>query len=178
MAPVPARADRAAQKVLDAAGVTKPPVPVDRLVAAEGIHLAFEPMGGNDVSGMLYRRAAMTVMVVNAHHHTHRQRFTIAHEIGHHRLHDSDAYLDGNATLRFRDGISATGTDREEREANAFAASLLMPSTWVHDRFLQLVKSGRRIDEDEAITRLAHQFNVSEPAMRFRLVNLGLLDPT
>jgi Zn-dependent peptidase ImmA (M78 family) len=135
-------------------------------------------MGGDDVSGMLYRRGATTVMVVNAHHHPHRQRFTIAHEIGHHRLHDSDAYLDGNASLRFRDGTSATGTDREEREANAFAASLLMPSSWVHDRFLQLVRGRRIIDEDGAIARLAQQFDVSEQAMRFRLVNLGLVDPT
>jgi Zn-dependent peptidase ImmA (M78 family) len=147
-------------------------------VAAEGIHLAFDSMGGDDVSGMLYRRGATTVMVVNAQHHPHRQRFTIAHEIGHHRLHDSDAYLDGNSTLRFRDGTSATGTDREEREANAFAASLLMPAPWVQDRFIRLVGRRRAIDEGDAIAQLAQRFDVSEQAMRFRLVNLGLIDPT
>jgi Zn-dependent peptidase ImmA (M78 family) len=173
----PAKAERAAQRVLEAAGIARPPVPVDKLVAAEGIRLAFEPMGGDDVSGMLYRRGATTVMVVNAQHHAHRQRFTMAHEIGHHRLHDSDAYLDGNATLRFRDRTSATGTDREEREANAFAACLLMPSPWVHDRFIGLVRSHRSTDENDAIAQLAQQFDVSEQAMRFRLVNLGLLDP-
>jgi len=134
-------------------------------------------MGGKDVSGMLYRRGTATVMVVNAHHHPHRQRFTIAHEIGHHRLHDADAYLDGTATLRFRDGTSATGTDQEEREANGFAACLLMPAPWVHERFVQLLTGRRALDEDDAIVRLARQFDVSEQAMRFRLVNLGLLDP-
>lgn len=117
-------------------------------------------------------------MVVNEEHHRHRQRFTIAHEIGHHRLHDADAYLDGTATLRLRDATSATGTDREEREANAFAAALLMPADWVHDHFMDIVTARRLVDEDTIVARLAHQFDVSEQAMRFRLVNLGLMDPT
>ncbi len=164
--------------MLDAAGVTRPPVPLEKLVIAEGIRLAFDSIGGNDVSGMLYRRGTTTVMVVNEQHHLHRQRFTIAHEIGHHRLHDADAYLDGTATQRFRDGTSATGTDREEREANAFAAALLMPADWVHDHFMDMVTTRRAVDEDSVVARLAHQFDVSEQAMRFRLVNLGLMDPT
>jgi len=104
-------------------------------------------------------------------------RFTIAHEIGHAELHDSDTYLDGLATLRFRDGKSATGTDAEEREANRYAASLLMPAAWVRDRFLHMVTGRRAIDEDKAITRLAAEFDVSPQAMRFRLVNLNLIDP-
>jgi Zn-dependent peptidase ImmA (M78 family) len=175
---VPKRAERAAHQLLDAAGVTRPPVPVDELVTAEGIRLAFDSLGGNDVSGMLYRRGTTTVMVINEQHHRHRQRFTIAHEIGHHRLHEADAYLDGTATLRFRDGASATGTDREEREANAFAAALLMPADWVRDHFMDMVRARRAVDEDTVVTRLARQFDVSEQAMRFRLVNLGLMDPT
>lgn len=174
----PSRAERAARQVLGAAGVTKPPVPVESLVAAEGIRLAFDSIGGNDVSGMLYRRGASAVMVVNEQHHPHRQRFTIAHELGHYRLHDADAYLDGTASLRFRDGTSATGTDREEREANAFAAGLLMPADWVQDHFIAMVTARRAMDEDSAVVRLADRFDVSEQAMRIRLVDLGLIDPT
>jgi Zn-dependent peptidase ImmA (M78 family) len=175
---VPSKAERAGRQLLDAAGVTGPPVPVEKLVAAENIRLAFDSIGGNDVSGMLYRRGTTTVMVVNEQHHRHRQRLTIAHEIGHHRLHDADAYLDGTAKLRFRDGVSATGTDREEREANAFAAALLMPADWVRDHFMDMVMARRAVDEDTVVARLARQFDVSEQAMRFRLVNLGLMDPT
>jgi Zn-dependent peptidase ImmA (M78 family) len=177
LARAPARAERAAQRLLDERGITKPPVPVDKLAAAEGIHLAYESMGGNDVSGMLYRRSTATVMVINGDHHHHRQRFTIAHEIGHYRLHDADAYLDGTARLRFRDGASATGTDIEEREANGFAACVLMPAAWVREKFVHLVTGRRAVDEDDAIIRLARQFDVSQQAMRFRLVNLDLLDP-
>lgn len=175
---VPGKAEQAARQLLDASGVTKPPVPADELAAAEGIRLTYDSIGGNDVSGMLYRRGTTTVMVINKQHHPHRQRFTIAHEIGHHRLHDADAYLDGTATLRFRDGTSAAGTDREEREANAFAAGLLMPADWIHDQFIKMITARRAVDEDTAIARLARRFDVSDQAMRFRLVNLGLIDPT
>ncbi|WP_246281898.1 ImmA/IrrE family metallo-endopeptidase [Fodinicola acaciae] len=169
--------ERAAYQVLATHGVTKPAVPVDQLARAEGITVAYEDVGRADVSGMFYRQRDTAVIVVNRDHSSHRQRFTIAHEIGHARLHDSDTFLDGLATLRFRDGKSATGTDIEEREANAFAAALLMPAEWVRDRFLGLVSAHRATGEDQAISQLAGHFDVSEQAMRFRLVNLSLIDP-
>jgi Zn-dependent peptidase ImmA (M78 family) len=53
-----------------------------------------------------------------------------------------------------------------------------MPADWVHDHFMEMVTARRALDEDSAVARLAHQFNVSDQAMRFRLVNLGLIDPT
>jgi Zn-dependent peptidase ImmA (M78 family) len=172
-----ARVERAAERLLEAHGISKAPVDVRRLATLTGITVAFDDLGSNDVSGMLYRRSPAPVMVINMHHSSHRQRFTIAHEIGHAELHDSDTYLDGLATLRFRDGKSATGTDAEEREANRYAASLLMPTAWVRDRFLHMVTGRRPTDEDKAVARLAAEFDVSPQAMRFRLVNLNLIDP-
>lgn len=172
------RAERAAQRLLDAHGITKAPVFVEQLAAAKKITVALEDLGSDDVSGMFYRRGDIAVIVVNKDHSHHRRRFTIAHEIGHAELHDSDTYLDGRATLRFRDGKSATGTDTEEREANGFAAALLMPADWVRNRFINLITARRSIDESAAIIKLAAEFDVSEQAMRFRLVNLNLIDPT
>lgn len=172
-----AKVERAAQRLLDANGITRAPVPVERLAASRGITVAFDDLGGDEVSGMLYRRNGTEVIVVNQHHTHHRQRFTIAHEIGHADLHDSDTYLDGLATLRFRDGKSATGTDTEEREANGYAAGLLMPADWVRGQFIGLVTGRRPTDEMKAVLQLAGEFDVSEQAMRFRLVNLNLIDP-
>lgn len=173
-----ARVERAAERLLEAHGITRAPVDVRRLATLAGIAVAFDDLGSDDVSGMLYRRGPAAVMVINERHHPHRQRFTIAHELGHADLHDADTYLDGLATLRFRDGKSATGTDAEEREANRYAAALLMPAAWVRSRFLHLITGRRATREDVAITRLAAEFDVSEQAMRFRLVNLDLIDPT
>lgn len=171
------RIERAAEKLLDAHGITRAPVDVQQLARLCGIAVAFDDLGSDDVSGMLYRRAPASVMVVNMHHTYHRQRFTIAHEIGHAELHDSDTYLDGLATLRFRDGKSATGTDAEEREANRYAAALLMPAEWVRLRFLKFVTGSRPTGEAKAASKLASEFDVSLQAMQFRLVNLNLIDP-
>jgi Zn-dependent peptidase ImmA (M78 family) len=163
--------------VLDVHGITKAPVPVEVIARAEMITVAFEDLGRDDVSGMLYRKGGTSLIIVNDRHHHYRQRFTIAHEIGHADLHDSDTYLDGLASLRFRDERSATGTDTEEREANGFAAALLMPEQWVRRDFMRLVTGRQIIAEDSVVTRLAKEFDVSEQAMRLRLVNLNLIDP-
>ena len=172
-----ARVEKLAEGLLEAHRITKPPVDVELLATLGGITVTFDDLGSDDVSGMLYRKSPVSVMVINMHHLRHRQRFTIAHEIGHAKLHDSDTYLDGLATLRFRDGKSATGTDIEEREANRFAAAVLMPAAWVRRRFLGLVTGRRPTEEAKAITRLASEFDVSPQAMQFRLVNLDLIDP-
>lgn len=170
-----AQVERAAQEMLDRHGVINPEVPVE-LIAKRRLAVVFDDLGSN-ISGVLYRKDGMELIVVNSLHHPHRQRFTIAHELGHADLHEEKTYLDGNASLRFRDGLSATGTDREEREANGFAAALLMPADWVRERFIALLNGRRPLDEDDAIARLSNEFNVSEQAMRLRLVNLSLLDP-
>ncbi|EIO4563539.1 TPA: ImmA/IrrE family metallo-endopeptidase [Vibrio parahaemolyticus] len=94
-----------------------------------------------------------------------RQRFTLAHEIGHHML--------GHVTPqnpKHRDDLGAfsgVSNDWEEREANAFAAELLMPKVAIEYMVLQ-----KGISD---ISQLAHDFEVSESAMYYRLKNLGLL---
>lgn len=55
-----------------------------------------------------------------------RDRFTIAHELGHYFVHylaDDDARREGHPEKTFTRG----GRDRAETQANVFAASLLMP---------------------------------------------------
>lgn len=171
------RVERAAEQLLLSHGIQRAPVNVESLAVELGIAVVFDDVGSNDVSGMLYRKPPVSVMVINAKHAHHRQRFTIAHEIGHAYLHDADTYLDGLATLRFRDHRAAAGTDAEEREANRFAAAVLMPAIWVRARFLELVTGRRPSAEEQAIARLAREFDVSQQAMHFRLVNLNLVDP-
>jgi Zn-dependent peptidase ImmA (M78 family) len=61
---------------------------------------------------------------------------------------------------------------RDEREANLFAAELLMPA-----KFLQKDLSGQNLDllEDEGVLlhKLARKYKVSTQALSFRLANLG-----
>lgn len=93
-----------------------------------------------------------------------RRRFSIAHELGHHLLrHYDNFHIDPERTAS--DGHPPGYDWRDERAANDFAAHLLMPAAWISERF----KSPRDVP------RLAGQFGVSQEAMRYRLVNLGLL---
>jgi Zn-dependent peptidase ImmA (M78 family) len=60
-----------------------------------------------------------------------------------------------------------------EREANAFAASILMPEKILID---EIKNQHIDLSDDNNIQELAKLFNVSVSAMTFRLINLKLLN--
>lgn len=102
-------------------------------------------------------------ILVNSNHAEVRKRFTIAHEIGHYLFHRDLLGRGVGDTRAYR----AEGTDypnphitwREERQANTFAANVLMPDA--------LVSQYRRLGATPSY--LASKFNVSEQAMTIRL---------
>lgn len=148
------------------------PVPVEEMVSRLGATLVVETLDPN-ISGLLFRQGEDKAIGVNASHPQVRQRFTVAHELGHLRLHPGkDLFLD-HVRVNLRDNVSSLGTDREEREANAFAAALLMPPAEVSNEVRRVLDRGGATDS-RLIADLAQLFDVSEQAMEFRLVNLGL----
>ena len=165
--------ERAVQ-VLRETGTYRVPVPID--VVAHRLRLTTKAAAlGEDVSGMLVVEDELGAIGYNSTHAPVRQRFTIAHEIAHYVLHlkknqKSQLFID-----RFvfrRDENSSTGNDREEVEANRFAAMLLMPETFVRK---VIERFDFDLDDSEAIDSLAKRFNVSTAAMTNRLTTLGLL---
>ncbi len=125
-----------------------------------------------DVSGLFVMKNDKSYIRYNNTESEHRQRFTIAHELGHFMLHKEDKplFVDKNEKILYRNFDSSTGEIKKEREANAFAAALLMP------RFLLKQAISNTPDNTEnVISYLAEQFNVSEQAMSFRLSNIGYL---
>lgn len=164
-----ARADVAARQLLDEGGWTSPPVEPQYVAEALGVVVVEAPMSW-DMSGMLIREPNRIVIGVNKDHHPTRQRFTIAHEIGHLRLHKGRSMImDSDVRVNFRDEESSLATDREEIEANRFAAALLMPEhmvrSWIATESFESSK--------ELVERLAKSLKVSKQAVNFRLVNLG-----
>jgi len=160
----------AAEKLLFEAAIGKPPVPVERLARLRGVQVRYKPLEG-DLSGMLFREGSRAIIGVNALHPKPRQRFTIAHELGHLELHEtSGIHVDHKFLVRRRDEHSSQATDNEEIEANGFAAELLMPASMLENDL-----SGFEVDyEDEELTRwLANRYKVSLQAMGIRLSNLG-----
>lgn len=166
--------EKAAAEVLKYCKVTNAPVPVEEIAKELGATIQFEPFDGkDDVSGMLFRDDARTIIGVNSTHARTRQRFSIAHECGHLQLHEGKMYVD--ARINFRDSVSKLAVDAEERAANAFAAALLMPSTFVIDEIKKAIEKNMSDDAEAIIDDLAQVFEVSTQAMTYRLKNLGLL---
>ncbi len=152
-------------------GVRTTPVDVTTLAERLGISVVAQPME-EAVSGVLVVRDGRAAIGVNQAHHPHRQRFTIAHELGHYLLHSGDTRLFVDAGLTFyRDDSSADGTYAQEIEANAFAAELLMP-----EHLLKQCLGNQKVDlhDDLAVARLAARFGVSGQALTIRLINLKL----
>ena len=151
--------------------VTQPPVDVEFI--ARGLRIVLRRVGfAKDVSGLLARKGDMVLLGVNRTDSPTRQRFSIAHEIGHFVLHEPKPIFVDGVTLRFRNSKSSQGDDREEIEANAFAAELLMPEEFVRRDMAEL---GNVIDENE-IGDLAKRYGVSLQAFVYRLTNLGYID--
>lgn len=170
--PRPRRAVRKARQLLDRHNVDGAPVPVREIAESMGLKLVEKPFPGN-VSGMLFRKGHRAVIGVNAAHAVTRQRFTIAHELGHFLLHERDEFID-QVMVDFRNEPSSAGTATQEIEANGFATELLMPEDLVRQEHESQVEAGLEAESDEFIARMATSFEVSQEAMSFRLLNLGL----
>jgi Zn-dependent peptidase ImmA (M78 family) len=130
-----------------------------------------------DVSGLLITKPDISCVVIRKDDAVTRQRFSIAHEIGHFVLRHQFAagehvHVDRGYRVSHRDQRSSSGTDLKEIEANQFAAALLMPSSIVTEHIRAL---GIEALNDEHVTNLAHTFKVSEQAMTIRLSVLGHL---
>jgi Zn-dependent peptidase ImmA (M78 family) len=112
------------------------------------------------ISGSLSKLDNKWIIKVNNCHNPKRQRFTIAHELGHYVFHkeDNDSFTD---TTFFR-GMSNDGL---EYTANKFASELLMPENSV--RKLINIQNIRNIAD------LADKFDVSAAAMLYRVKQIG-----
>lgn len=148
---------------LDIKGI---PTPIEDIARALDIRISRAP--STDFSGLLIRKNGRALIGVNSSEAPVRQRFSIAHEIGHFILHpEKDAFVD------FRKERNAAETrPPRERHADMFAAALLMPRKLVLRDFRRLAMDGI---SEEVIATLAKQYDVSEEAMRYRLINLSSL---
>lgn len=144
---------------LAAAGLLTIPLNVQAVAEYLGLEVVEEPMD-DDLSGYLERRGGTWVVGVNAFHHINRKRFTIAHEIAHFMLHSSRQASFHDRTFSRR----ASDPSPMEREADRFAAELIMPAHMVRG----LIASGIT-----SLSVLAERFRVSALAMKYRVQNLG-----
>ncbi|MFE5240480.1 MULTISPECIES: ImmA/IrrE family metallo-endopeptidase [unclassified Streptomyces] len=165
------KADIAARTLLEEMQILTPPVDPFALAERLGAVVVPQCLDG-DVSGMLLRRDGNCVIGVNQDHSPLRRRFTVAHELGHLRLHEGrPLILDTDVRVNYRNTVSGMATDREEIDANRFAAALLAPEPMVRQAAQQVTFP----TVEDLVKVLAGQFQLSETAMTYRLMNLGII---
>ncbi len=155
--------------------IKKAPVSVSRFAKKSSLQLIPYEFG-EGISGALLIEDGKATVGYNPKESKVRQRFTIAHEIGHYILHrqNSPIFYD-KAQILFRDENNSSG-QRKEREANAFAASLLMPKSMINKELSAIRNDKIGITDEEIIKELASRFEVSQIAMTYRLANLGFIN--
>jgi Zn-dependent peptidase ImmA (M78 family) len=161
------QAEKKAKELLENQGITGPPVPVETIARKIGVELVFEPFKGeDDISGILYREGEQSIIGINSAHVNTRQRFSIAHEIGHLVLHTKRLFVDKIIRIDFRDATSSLAIDNEEISANVFAAELLMPRNFI-EREMKRISSKRKSlpSKEKLIKELANILDVSLQAM-------------
>lgn len=174
--------ERRAQEILRKSGNLSAPVNVQQVCAWLDVKVHEETLE-DQVSGVLMVKGGEKHILVNKSHHPNRQRFTVAHELGHLTLHDGDGdqlFIDtqirvyqrvGEPTHEIYNQPGSMSTPSMEREANAFAAALLMPAPLVQHAAME-----HELWDEADIAALARTFGVSEQAMYIRLQQLKVVE--
>lgn len=129
-------------------------------VAVESFGVGFDECNEDlSISGEFRNENGAPLIRYNGIEAPVRQRFTIAHELGHYSLNHGSAMRDTS------NAFSLNNYDNKEVEANQFAAELLMPQSAIKEQVMQ--------KGNKTLNGLARIFEVSQVAMRYRLKNLG-----
>lgn len=165
------RIETLASSILSELNITSAPVDIKEIAKQKGITIKPYDLG-ESVSGMLFIKNGEGIISYNPSESMVRQRFTMAHELGHFLLHKKtqDVFVDKQFQVHFRNENSSTGQDNQELEANAFAAAILMPKELLME---EIKKHHFDLGDESAMKELAKLFSVSLQAMTFRMVNLG-----
>lgn len=145
-------------------------VPVDPVAIANktGIKVYTASNMPKELSGIIQKdkQNNNVIIIVNGNHDERRQRFTIAHELGHYfNTEDFDGQIDDSTDILIYN--SDNKSSPIEVEVNKFAAELLMPQAAI--KYMLATKDIKTLSE------FADIFNVSPSAMNIRLINMGII---
>jgi len=126
------------------------------------------------LAGLCFRLGTTAICYVREEDILPRRRFTAAHELGHALMHQLDM-----GRFLLDEAVDDDGRDTHqeiEKEANDFAAALLMPEIVLRRRAEELRTEHGTCPRQALSYRLASELLVSNEAMRYRLKNLGVGD--
>jgi len=152
------RAKKAARDTLAKYGLTTPPFDPEAIAEAMNVNVVYTRFGGtngNAISGFLQFDPPQ--IVVNLDQPPNRKTFTIAHELGHYVLHQDYARSQNYRVMPRNNYYDGQKPD-EEKEADVFAAHLLVP-----------MRALQRYQDIASTSELARLFAVSEDVIMNRL---------
>ncbi len=158
----------------------KAPIDINKILNCLGIKLEEVNYWDDDMLGEIEVKNGQPIIRINKANHLYeeRERFTMAHELGHLCKH-----IAPNSTEKFIDTEKTMQRNRywsiQEYEANNFAAQLLMPKDLIYKEIKEIIneymEQNKKTTLDNIIEILARKFQVSKSAMRYRLKNLGII---
>jgi Zn-dependent peptidase ImmA (M78 family) len=150
------RARRDALGMLKRLAIEVPPVDPVKLAREQGLTVYFARFSGEYVKVSGFYDCEDSAIFVNSDEYPLRQTFTVAHELGHFVMHKEWARSAAYEIL-MRDSLYS-GDDPHEKEANSFAANLLVPR-FMLDQYWKSMP----------LEQLSQLFAVSVPVIRNRL---------
>ena len=125
----------------------------------KGYFLFYYPFGESGISGALFSSVHARILVVNSSKSIGRQNFTVAHELGHIYLHNTDSLVE----------ISGDESSTKEREADNFASMFLMPANDVSS----MIQTNGGIEFDAVeVMEISQIFRMSYKATLKRLTEV------
>lgn len=155
------------------------PFPFTELLKANKAQIVYKDCSELGISGAIMHNGddnTFTILI-NQDEALERQYFTTAHEVGHLYLHKEYIvsqkddglvdHMEGFDGIMFRKKAFTIEDQQKEREANNFAAELIMPEDKVREAF-------DITNAEMSVEYYANMFGVSVSAMAIRLERLGL----
>ena len=156
------KAEALALDLIDKYNIHEPIVDIFMICEKEGFEVEyFQPEKNSkeyEIEGAFFRKG--NKILINSNRPPKRMAFTLAHELGHAVMH-----TDVDRDILLRDGKSSSA-DYLEKEANKFAACLLMPEYMIRQ---QMEKWGISSAHPDILENL---FGVSLQSMNYRLNNI------
>jgi len=148
------------------------PIPIKEIIKSQGVKLKSLDMN-DDISGILVIEQNNSTIGFKKGEPEVRQRFTMAHELGHFILHrEGELFVDKGFKTMYRPATNIPSTEWQEWEANEFAACILMPENLLRE---EMQNTEMDYGDNSWIRDLAGKFKVSEAAMSIRISRLGLM---
>ena len=157
-----------AEEILRENYITNPPVPIVELAKNYGYDVVEIDLDPN-IAGFVNMEDR--VIFVNNTDSETRKAFTIAHELGHIKLHTSELEKNPDIGILYRRPLGKKDDDEREQEANCFATSLLVPQS-MYEKSVEQYKS--ILTEENKVELLSRLFGVSSDVIKYRLHDFSL----